>query len=168
MRQRFTGGGREAATVTVARGTVTVAISTCCGNCNPRQPWVATNAARDICYAKRVANCSNAVWPRYSERDKCNALVPDWFTKRTFSLFYQAVPRRARGAFHSNLGLMVPTLCGSNRNGAYRQMRAAQAGFTNTAQTGLVCPALHQIPMLPRRMEGAETLTCFCTPNFIF
>ena len=45
-------------------------------------------------------------------------------------------------------------------------MRAAQAGFTNTAQTGLVCPELHQIPMLPRRMEGAETLTCFCTPDF--
>gem|GEM_PF-7055377 len=47
-------------------------------------------------------------------------------------------------------------------------MRVAQAGFTNTAQTGLVCPALHQIPMLPRRMEGAETLTCFCTPIFDF
>jgi hypothetical protein len=174
-RQRFTGGGREAATVTVASGTVTVAISTCCGNCNPRQPWVATNAARDICYAKRVANFSNAAWPRYSERDKCNALVPEWFTTRTLSLTHSVLPsstkavtRRARGALHSNPGLMVPTLCSSNRNGAYRQMRAAQAGFTNTAQTGLVCPALHQIPMLPRRMEGAETLTCFCTPNLIF
>ena len=169
-RQRFTGGGREAATVTVASGTVTVAISTCCGNCNPRQPWVATDAARDICYAKRVANCSNAVWPRYSERVKCNALAPEWFTKRAFITFHQAsqaVKRRARGALHSNPGLMVPTLCGSNRNGAYRQMRAAQAGFTNTAQTGLVCPELHQIPMLPRRMEGAETLTCFCTPLFV-
>ena len=93
-RQRFTGGGREVATVTVASGTVTVAISTCCGNCNPHPARVATNTARDICYAKRVANCSNAVWPRYSERDKCNALVPEWFTKRTFSLFYQAVPKQ--------------------------------------------------------------------------
>ena len=73
-------------------------------------------------------------------------------------------------AAHSigTLGEWFYMLCSSNRNVAYRQMRAAQAGFTNTAQTGLVCPELHQIPMLPRRMEGAETLTCFCTPNFIF
>ena len=102
-RQRFTGGGREVATVTVASGTVTVAISTCCGNCNPHPARVATNTARDICYAKRVANCSNAVWPRYSERVKCNALVPDWFTKRTFIMFHQAsqaVKQRARGALH--------------------------------------------------------------------
>ena len=91
-RHRFTGGGREAATVTVASGTVTVAISTCCGNCNPRQPWVATNAARDICYAKRAANCSNAVWPRYAERDKCNALAPEWFTKRTLSWYHSVLP----------------------------------------------------------------------------
>jgi hypothetical protein len=39
-----------------------------------------------------------------------------------------------------------------------------------TAQTGLVCPALHSIPTLLRRVEGAETLSKRPAPklNLIF